>query len=62
VSADWAPTPRLRWVERPLWADATKSVGSMVRVLQQWWAPDVDKYMRGAEGEWRDVGFEEEAK
>jgi hypothetical protein len=24
-------------------------------VLQCWWAPDLPGYMRGAEGEWRDV-------
>jgi hypothetical protein len=30
-----------------------------MQVLQQWWAADVPSYMRGNEGEWRDVLVED---
>ena len=53
---DWAPTARLRWVRRPMpWETPLDD-----HVLQQWYAPNVADYMRGGEGEWRDVLLEEE--
>lgn len=55
-----APTSKLRWVmrteaEAPPDADGMRWVPTPQRVLQQWWAADVPSYMRGTEGEWRDV-------
>lgn len=51
---EWVPTPYLRFVDRP-----AAPIGSMKvreRVLQQWIAPDVPKYMVDPkQGEWRDV-------
>jgi hypothetical protein len=59
-----APTPRLRFVRRPVSTpDPTVEYGVTVtgeRVLQQWWAADVPSYMRGSEGEWRDVDTADE--
>jgi hypothetical protein len=60
VKPDLAPTPRLRWVERP--APRFKAPKATVRVLQQWWAPDVPSFMRDDRiGEWREVALEKEA-
>ncbi len=42
------PTESLRFI------DDVRGM-QMQRVLQQWYAPDMPKYMRGSEGEWRDV-------
>jgi hypothetical protein len=53
-----APTPKLRWVRRIDETDARTMIEEGVRprmVLQQWWAAYVPSYMRGMEGEWRDV-------
>lgn len=48
----YVPTPRLRFVYRD-----TLSEG--LRVLQQWFAPDMPGYMRDPKvGEWRDVPVE----
>jgi hypothetical protein len=44
------PTENLRFI------DVVRGM-QMQRVLQQWYAPDMPKYMRSAEGEWRDVPF-----
>jgi hypothetical protein len=50
----FAPTTRLRFVERAMSLDAENC--RTVRILQQWWAPDVPKYMIDAsQGEWRDI-------
>jgi hypothetical protein len=50
----YAPTAKLRFVERAVSLDAENS--ATARVLQQWFAPDVPKYMIDAsQGEWRDV-------
>ena len=55
--ATWAPTARLRWVERHQLADGTPlPERHVVRVLQQYWAEALPGYMRNsAAGEWRDV-------
>ena len=50
---DFAPTSKLRFVERETSLDAENA--QTMRVLQQWWAPDLPAFMRGGEGEWRDV-------
>jgi hypothetical protein len=58
-----APTPKLRWVRRIDETDARTMIEEGVRpriVLQQWWAADVPSYMRGSEGEWRDVDTADE--
>jgi hypothetical protein len=53
MSAAFVPTENLRFVEREVAvADGTQVT---MRILQQWHAMDLPKYMRGAEGEWRDV-------
>ena len=47
---DFVPTPRLRWAPR-------KPPGPK-RVLEQWWAPSMPDFMRGArdtDGQWREV-------
>lgn len=48
------PTPRLRWVERvhPYMAH------TVIRVLQQWYAYDIEYPM--TKGEWKDVPLEKE--
>ena len=54
------PTAHLRFVER---------IGSLaddncrtLKILQQFWAPDVPKYMvDSSQGEWRDIPMEVEA-
>jgi hypothetical protein len=52
----WAPTAKLRFVERIPVDPANPIPLHSVRILQQWWAEDVPGYMRaGAQGEWRDV-------
>lgn len=48
-----APTAKLRFVERESLLDAENA--QTIRVLQQFFAPDVPEFMRGKEGEWRDV-------
>ena len=67
----WAPTSRLRWVQKSVPAaeqpPPKKGVAPTVvmvecRVLQVWWAEDIPSYMRNsAKGEWRDVPVEGEA-
>jgi hypothetical protein len=44
-----APTARICWVTRP------GPRGTAVKVLVQWFAPDVPTYMQNGQGEWRDV-------
>jgi hypothetical protein len=58
------PTPRLRFVERIAFSAAQSlSDGSTnvrtVRVLQQWFAYDIEYPM--TRGEWRDVPLEKES-
>lgn len=54
MADNWAPTARLRWVERPV-SDPPDPVRPGL-VLQQWFTEDVPGYMRNnAAGEWRDV-------
>jgi hypothetical protein len=50
---DFAPTTKLRFIEKESSLDAENA--QTIRVLQQWWAPDVPEFMRGRDGEWRDV-------
>ncbi len=51
------PTPRLRFVERPdIWAGS--DTGRTIRVLQQWYAYDIEYPTE--KGEWRDVPLEKE--
>ena len=68
---DWAPTERLRFVERTVSREVVqkgtkKQPGDIVRVesvkiLQQWYAPRMAEYMRDPRvGEWRDVPMVEE--
>jgi hypothetical protein len=57
--SDLAPTARLRFVERTVEREGKKSA-TTVRILQQFWALDVPSYMRGKEGQWRDVPLEVE--
>ena len=56
------PTPRLRFVERhkELFKDPDTKVshGVKLRVLQQWYAYDIDYPTE--KGEWKDVPLEEE--
>lgn len=55
------PTPRLRFVERQQGYKSTYGtdvVPNMVRVLQQWFAYDINYPM--TKGEWRDVPLEKE--
>lgn len=62
-SSDWKPTTRLRFVERegePVLGEDEKLRATVRYVLQQWHAPDLPAYMRGAEGEWRDVPVKSE--
>ena len=52
ISAGFVPTERLRFEKR------TVPDGSGLRavmILQQWYTIDAPNYMRGNEGEWRDV-------
>ena len=68
MSADWVPTAKLRWVERPgttgnftVGGPTGKDRVARRFVLQVWYSQDVPGYMRrDAEGEWRDVVVEEE--
>ena len=53
-----SPTNKLRFVMRtePL----TDDIGTTVRVLQQWWEPDIydeDELLKSG-GEWRDIPLE----
>jgi hypothetical protein len=50
---DLAPTSKLRFVERDSSLDAENA--QTIRILQQFWAPDLPPFMRGKDGEWRDV-------
>ena len=56
------PTPRLRFVERVLSTSKNPVTGeahvSTYRVLQQWFAYDIQYPM--TKGEWRDVPLEKE--
>jgi hypothetical protein len=54
MSTEWRATPRLRWVDRPCGSAADDN--AVMRVLEQWWGPDLPGYMRDdSVGEWRDV-------
>jgi hypothetical protein len=64
MNGEFAPTPRLRWVERVVSAPEQPAKGkksptpvlvNTVRVLQQLWAEDIPAHMRSSAGEWRDV-------
>jgi hypothetical protein len=51
-------TPTLRFVERAV-QDGKRT--TVVRVLQQWWAPNMPAYMADPNtGEWRDVPLQAE--
>jgi hypothetical protein len=55
------PTPRLRFVERQHGYKSMSSgefIGNTIRVLQQWYAYDIDYPTE--KGEWRDVPLEKE--
>lgn len=54
------PTPRLRFVERDVvhQANAAMTYVQTIRVLQQWYAYDIN--YPTAKGEWRDVPLETE--
>lgn len=55
------PTPRLRFVERfrQITDDGEGNpVGVKIRILQQWFAEDIEYPM--TRGEWRDVPLEKE--
>jgi hypothetical protein len=55
------PTPRLRFVERQhgyKTTDGKDVAPNMVRILQQWFAYDIEYPM--TKGEWRDVPLEKE--
>jgi len=55
------PTPRLRFVERMHVTHIDmlgNTIGTTVRVLQQWFAYDIQYPM--TRGEWRDVPMEKE--
>ena len=47
------PTERLRFVKREVPVPGATPIE--LRILQQWYAIDMPKYMRSGEGEWRDV-------
>jgi hypothetical protein len=51
----WAPTARLRLERRVMGGVGEGATRWYDYVLQQWHAPDVPGYLRGGEGEWRDV-------
>ncbi len=52
------PTPKLRFVERSQPDYPGALIGRTVRVLQQWYAYDIDYPTE--KGEWRDVPMEKE--
>lgn len=55
------PTPRLRFVERVKITHIDNSgnaTGTSIRVLQQWYAYDIEYPM--TKGEWKDVPLEKE--
>lgn len=56
------PTPRLRWVEREVLLSTGNggTYSQTIRVLQQWFAHDLEYPM--THGEWKDVPLEEEEK
>lgn len=61
MKGDLAPTARLRFVERAMQRPLGKTPAATVRVLQQYWAPDVAEYMRSpGDGVWWDVPVESE--
>lgn len=52
---EYQPTAKLRWVNGFL-PNGDGLSQREVRVLQQWWAPNVPTYMVDpSQGEWRDV-------
>lgn len=52
-TSGYAPTAHLRFVRRAVDENTARFI------LQQWWAPDVPKYMADPrKGEWRDVSVE----
>lgn len=54
------PTPRLRFVERSVaFTENGNNYAKTIRVLQQWFAYDIEYPM--TRGEWRDVPLEKEA-
>jgi hypothetical protein len=55
MNEDWKPTARLRLVNRSPPPGTEVAPGWKLRILQQWFAPDVPSYMLGDEGEWRDI-------
>ena len=58
MSNIFVPSERLRFVLR----NVIRSDGPHTqRVLQQWYTLNVPSYMRGDEGEWRDVELVQEA-
>jgi hypothetical protein len=55
------PTPQLRFIERYVpAAELGENIGKQVRILQQWWAVELEGQMTPT-GEWRDVPLEKEA-
>lgn len=52
------PTPRLRFVERLLYWDGRTNSGKIEKVLQQWFAYDIE--YPTTRGEWKDVPLEKE--
>ena len=52
------PTPKLRFVEREEIVSHAQMLVKKVRVLQQWYAYDIDYPTE--KGEWRDVPLEKE--
>ncbi len=56
------PTPRLRFVEREVLLSTGNggAYSQIIRVLQQWFAYDIQYPM--TRGEWRDVPLEKETK
>jgi hypothetical protein len=63
---EWKPTATLRFVEREVKREKIQNAPeiwsmSTVRILQQWFAPDVPAYMVDpTQGEWRDIVIEKE--
>jgi len=53
MADNFVPTAGLRFVLRDV--RIGEDLVRNTRILQQWWAPEVPRYMRGPDGEWRDV-------
>jgi hypothetical protein len=49
------PSERLRFVERTVQSIEGGPPPHTVKILQQWFTLNAPAYMRGNEGEWRDV-------